>query len=156
MHARPAETVPEHAPSILEWIEEESRRGINAEDSFAAFGDRVRANREDLRKLLGDLVADGKRVAAYGAPAKGNTLLNFCGVGTDLVEFTVDRNPLKVGRFLPGTHIPVLETGAILERMPDYVMILPWNLADEIMEQQAEYRERGGRFIVPVPEPRIL
>lgn len=156
IHARPGESVPDHAPDITRWIDEEKRRGITEEASFAAFGDRVRANREALLGLLRRLKDEGKQVAAYGAPAKGNTLLNYCGVGVDLVEFTVDRNPLKVGRYLPGTHIPVLETAAILERMPDYVMILPWNLADEIMEQQSEYRERGGRFIVPVPEPRIL
>jgi hypothetical protein len=120
------------------------------------FGARVRDHRDQLVALLRELKAGGRTIAAYGAPAKGNTLLNWCGIGPDLVEFTVDRNPGKVGRFTPGMHLPVLPVGTLLERQPDYVLILAWNLADEIMGQQAEYARRGGRFIVPIPEPRVV
>jgi hypothetical protein len=99
---------------------------------------------------------EGKRIAGYGAPAKGNTLLNYCGIGTDLLPYTVDKSPLKVGLWTPGMHIPVLPVAALLERQPDYVFILAWNFADEIMRQQQEYRRRGGQFIVPIPEPRVV
>ena len=95
-------------------------------------------------------------VAAYGAPAKGNTLLQYCGIDTRLVEYTVDKNPLKVGLFTPGSHLPVLPVATLLERQPDFVLILAWNFAEEIMRQQAEYARRGGRFILPLPHPRIL
>ena len=93
--------------------------------------------------------------AGYGAPAKGNTMLNYCGIDPTLVPYTVDRNPLKVGTFTPGMHIPVLDVKTLLERSPDFVLILAWNFAEEIMEQQQAYRDRGGRFIVPIPSPRI-
>jgi hypothetical protein len=116
----------------------------------------VRESRSSLRALLARLRAQGKTVAGYGAPAKGNTLLNYCGITTADLPFTVDRNPLKVGRYTPGSHIPVLPAEALLERQPDYVLILAWNLAAEIMEQQREYRERGGRFIIPIPTARIV
>jgi hypothetical protein len=103
--------------------------------------------------LLIDAHEQGKRVVGYGAPAKGNTLLNYCGVRTDLMEYTVDRSPHKQGRFLPGTHIPIYAPERILETRPDYVLILPWNLRDEVIEQMAGVRQWGGRFIVPIPTP---
>ena len=95
-------------------------------------------------------------VAAYGAPAKGNTLLNYCRIGPDTIPFTVDKNPLKVDRFTPGMHILVLEVSALLEQQPDYVLILAWNFAEEIMSQQKEYQNRGGKFIIPIPEPKVI
>ena len=95
-------------------------------------------------------------VVGYGAPAKGNTLLNYCGVRTDLLEYTVDRSPHKQGRFLPGMHIPVYAPDQIRETRPDYVLILPWNLKNEIVEQMAEVRGWGGKFVVPIPEVRVL
>ena len=94
-------------------------------------------------------------MVGYGAPAKGNTLLNFCGVKTDLVEFTVDRSPHKIGKLLPGVRLPVLDPKAIIERRPDYVLILPWNLKDEIMEQMSEVRSWGGKFVTPIPRLHI-
>jgi hypothetical protein len=106
--------------------------------------------------LLRGFAATGKSLAAYGAPAKGNTLLNYCRIDTGLIPYTVDRNPLKVGTFTPGMHLPVLPVETLLDRQPDYVLILPWNFADEIMRQQAEYRRRGGHFILPVPVPTIV
>ncbi len=95
-------------------------------------------------------------MAGYGAPAKGNTLLSYCGIGPDLLPYTVDKNPLKVSRFTPGTHIPVLPTSVIEERRPDYLFLLAWNFADEIMCQQKRFAARGGRFIVPVPHARVV
>ena len=100
--------------------------------------------------------AEGRRLAAYGAPAKGTVLLNACGIGTDLLEFTVDRSPHKQGHLLPGTHIPIYSPERIAETRPDYVLILPWNLKDEIMDQMKHIRSWNGRFVVPVPEPTVL
>ena len=114
---------------------------------------------ETKRGILDLLIAlkrEGKTIAGYGAPGKGNTLLNYCGIRTDFLDFTVDRNTYKQGLFLPGTHIPILEPGEIERRRPDYVFILPWNFRDEIMEQMAGIREWGGQFIVPIPEARIV
>ena len=99
---------------------------------------------------------NGKKVAAYGAPAKGNTLLNYCGVGLGSIAFTVDRNPAKQGMLLPGTHIPVRSPEAILDEKPDFVLILPWNLRDEIAAQMSAIREWGGRFIVPIPRVEVF
>ena len=95
-------------------------------------------------------------IAGYGAPAKGNTLLNYCGLRTDILDFTVDRNPTKQGTYLPGTLIPVLSPEAIAERRPNYVLILPWNIQDEIMRKNAFIRDWGGKFIVPIPKPMVL
>jgi SAM-dependent methyltransferase len=124
--------------------------------TYEGFGERVA---ETKRKLLEYLIAAkraGKRICGYGAPGKGNTLLNYCGIGTDLIPFTVDRSPLKVGLLTPGMHIPVLPVQTLLERRPDYTLILAWNFADEIMRQQSAYAAAGGRFIMPIPEPRIV
>ena len=98
----------------------------------------------------------GKRVAGYGAPAKGNTLLNYCGIRTDFIDFTVDRNPHKQGRFLPGTHIPVHPPEYVREDRPDYLLVLPWNPKEEIMGQMSFFREWGGRFIVPIPALEVI
>ena len=99
---------------------------------------------------------EGKRIAGYGAPGKGNTLLNFCGIRTDLLEYTVDRNPYKQGQFLPGTHIPIRHPEVLEQDRPDYILILPWNLKEEIVEQLAYAREWGARFVVPIPQVQVL
>lgn len=143
-------------PTTRRFLEAEQQNGLATYAAWERFAERTRAQREELCALLRRLTAEGKRVAAYGAPAKGNTLLNYCGIGADLVPYTVDRNPLKVGTFTPGMHLPVRPVSALLEDMPDYVLILAWNFADEIMEQQAAYSAAGGRFIVPIPAPRIV
>jgi hypothetical protein len=114
--------------------------------------------KETKRKLLEFLIQAkraGKSVVGYGAPGKGNTLLNYCGIRADFVDYTVDRNPYKQGKFLPGTHIPIYHPDKIMETRPDYVLILPWNFKDEIMKQIAYIREWGGQFVVPIPQVMI-
>jgi hypothetical protein len=124
--------------------------------SYARFQEQVDRTKRRLLQILISARDQGKRVVGYGAPGKGNTLLNYCGIRSDLVEFTVDRNPYKQGRFLPGTHIPIHAPARLDEARPDYVLILPWNFKDEIVAQLAHIREWGGKFIVPIPEPAVL
>jgi hypothetical protein len=134
----------------------EERAGLTDLARYRQLARDVETNRRDLVELLRSLEREGKTVAGYGAPAKGNTLLNYCGIDTSLLPYTVDRAPLKVGKFTPGMHIPVLPVETLVERRPDYVLILAWNFAEEIMRQQDEYLRGGGKFIIPVPEPRIV
>jgi hypothetical protein len=156
IYAGPKDELGGHADKVLAWAEEERKAGLTDFSCLEDFAEKVKNSRRKLRELLELLSQAGKKVAAYGAPAKGNTLLNYCGIDTNLVSFTVDKNPLKVGLYTPGMHLPVLPVAALLERQPDYVLILAWNFADEIIRQQSEYRERGGRFIVPVPEAKVV
>lgn len=140
----------------IELKEREQQAGIERLETYDRFAEQVK---ETKRKLLDFLIAakrEGKRIVGYGAPGKGNTLLNYCGIRTDFVEFTVDKNPYKQGKFLPGTHIPIYAPEKIGEVKPDYVLILPWNFKEEIIEQVAYIREWGGRFVVPIPEVRVL
>jgi SAM-dependent methyltransferase len=130
--------------------------GVNHLDFYSGYAERVARVRRNLRALLGRLKAEKKRIAAYGAAAKGSTLLNAFQIGPEFLDFVVDRSPHKQGKFMPGVHLPILPVEALLERTPDYVLLLAWNLAEEIMEQQSEYRGRGGRFIIPVPEPHVV
>ena len=122
----------------------------------AAFGERAMQTKQKLIEFLVSAKRTGKRVAGYGAPAKGNTLLNYCGITPDLVEYTVDRSPHKQGRFLPGTHIPICEPERINVTKPDYILILPWNLKEEIIDQLSFVRSWGAQFVVPIPEPQIF
>lgn len=145
-----------HGAEVDAAIAAERPHGLDRTATWQAFAARVADNRRDLRALLERLRSGGRRVAAYGAPAKGNTLLNYCGVGPDLVEYTVDRNPLKVGRFTPGMHLPIRPQPFLAQDRPDHALILPWNLTDEIVQQEAEYVRAGGRFVVPIPMPRVL
>jgi hypothetical protein len=124
--------------------------------TYERFSTRVEGLRSALRALLERLKREGRSIAAYGASAKGTTLLNYAGIGGETLDFVVDRSDLKQGRLTPGTHLPIVAPGRLLDAMPDYVLLLTWNFADEILAQQAEYRRRGGRFIVPVPEPHIV
>ncbi|MFO1056668.1 MAG: class I SAM-dependent methyltransferase [Dongiaceae bacterium] len=143
-------------PSVAALIAAERAAGLDRLETYAAFADRVRATKRNLLAFLIEARRAGRSVAGYGAPGKGNTLLNYCGIRTDLLDYTVDRNPYKHGRFLPGTHIPVYPTERIAETRPDYVLILPWNLRDEIVAQLACIRDWGGRFVIPIPELEIL
>lgn len=133
----------------------ETRAGFGELNHYLSFSPKVEATK---RKLLSFLIAarqEGKRVAGYGAPAKGNTLLNYCGVRTDLVDYTVDRSPHKQGHFLPGVHIPIYAPEQIRQTHPDYVLILPWNLREEVMQQMSFVREWGGKFVLPIPEVTV-
>ncbi len=129
--------------------------GVNRLEAYATFDEQVKETKRRLLDFLIRARREGKRVAGYGAPGKGNTLLNYCGIRTDFLEYTVDRNPNKHGKFLPGTHIPIYPPERIRETHPDYVLILPWNLKEEIMEQNAYVREWNGRFVVPIPEVKV-
>ena len=133
-------------------LEQERDAGLLDAATYASFEDRVRTVKRGLLRFLMDAADRGETVVGYGAPAKGNTLLNFCGIGTDLVSFTVDRNPHKQGCFLPGTRIPIAAPEAIDETKPDWVLILPWNLEREIVEQMQHIRDWGGQFVVAIPE----
>jgi C-methyltransferase-like protein/putative zinc binding protein/methyltransferase family protein len=155
MYAGLAARHPAHAPEVAAMADRERRDGLTSLPRFTRLADDVAATRDRLVRLLGELRTAGKSVAGYGAPAKGNTLLNYCGIGTDLVPYTVDKSPLKIGRYTPGMHLPVLAPETIAQRRPDYLLILAWNFADEIMGQQRAFHEQGGRFILPLPMPRI-
>ena len=142
--------------SVTEYLQAEQRAGVDRFDYYAGFSARVERIRSDLLALLTRLKQGGARIAAYGAAAKGTILLNFAGIGPQMLEFVADRNVHKQGRYMPGVRLPIVAPARILEEQPDYLLILPWNFKDEIMEQQAEYRRLGGRFIVPVPEPVVI
>lgn len=146
---RPSERVEE-----LERREREA--GFDRMDAYFSFGDRVAKTKRALLEFLIEAKRSGKSVAGYGAPAKGNTLLNYCGLRTDFLDYTVDKSPHKQGRFLPGTRIPIFEPARIERTKPDYLLILPWNLKDEIMTEMAGIRRWGGRFVVPIPEVAVL
>jgi len=142
-------------PNVQRVIAEEERAGLDSVDGYHRFARQVRQTKFALLSFLLTAARGGKSVAGYGAPGKSATLLHYCGIGTDLIEYTVDRSPHKQGRFLPGTHIPIHHPSRISETKPDYVIILPWNLKDEIMTQLQFIREWGGRFVVPIPEVTI-
>lgn len=144
------------SPKVAELRGREQAAGLERADTYLSFAEQVRATKRSLLKFLISAREAGKRVVGYGAPAKGNTLLNYCGVRTDLIEYTVDRSPHKQGHFLPGVHIPVYGPEHIRETRPDYVLILPWNIKDEVMAQMADVRGWGGKFVVPIPEVRVL
>jgi len=141
---------------VTELAERERELDLNRLEGYSAFAPRVTETKWNLVEFLIDCRRDGKRVAGYGAPGKGNTLLNYCGIRADLVEFTVDRNPYKQGQFLPGTRIPIHHPEALEQARPDFILILPWNLTDEIVAQLSHVRDWGGRFVVPIPEVKVV
>jgi SAM-dependent methyltransferase len=143
-------------PRVAELAERERELGFDTLEAHLSFSDQVNETKWRLLEFLIERRREGKRIAGYGAPGKGNTLLNFCGIRTDLLAYTVDRNPYKQGRFLPGTHIPIRHPDALEQDRPDYILILPWNLKEEIVQQLAYAREWGAQFVVPIPQVQVL
>jgi SAM-dependent methyltransferase len=156
IHVRHVDEVHDPHPSVAEIVVREREAGLTDTSTYTRLGEDAHAVRQALLDFLDDARTSGSRVAAYGAPAKGNTLLNFCGVTTNHLPYTVDRSPHKQGRFLPGSHLPVEDPARLLQDKPDYVLILPWNLKEEIVEQMSAVRAWGGRFVVPIPTLRTL
>jgi hypothetical protein len=144
------------APAVADLLAAERDAGITEIGYYQDFAANVERLTEQLRSLLASLKTGGASIAAYGAAAKGATLLNYAGIGTETIDFVADRNVHKQGRYMPGVHLPIVDPAELLVRKPDYLLLLAWNFADEIVVQQAEYAARGGRFIVPVPEPRVV
>jgi hypothetical protein len=142
--------------SVKRFLEEERDLGMDKPGYYRGFANQVRNLGLTMRSILADIKRQGRSIAAYGAAAKGAIMLNYLGADTKQIDFVVDRNVHKQGRYMPGVHIPILAPDELLKRQPDYCVILPWNFKDEIQQQQAEYRRKGGRFIVPVPTPVIV
>lgn len=143
-------------PRVTDLRQRESAAGLDEIGGYLAFEERVQETKRRLLEFLIRIRREGRTIVGYGAPAKGNTLLNYCGVGRDFLDYTVDRSPEKQGKFLPGSRIPIHAPERIFETRPDYVLILPWNIRQEVMQQMAEIRAWGGRFVVAIPEARVL
>lgn len=154
--AVPADSPERARPAVVSLLDEEEGIGLTSADYFEEFAARVANLREELWDLLRGLKGQGHRLAAYGAAAKGSTLLNSFGIGRETLEFVADRSERKQGLYMPGVRLPIVPPGRLVDEMPDGVLLLAWNFADEILEQQAEYRRRGGRFIVPIPQPQLV
>jgi len=142
-------------PRVGALLAREKAVGLDRPDRYTTFAEQVRETKRRLLEFLIGAKRQGRSIVGYGAPGKGNTLLNYCGIRTDFLDYTVDRNPYKHGRFTPGTHIPIHPPEKILETRPDYVLILPWNLKDEIMEQMGAVQTWGGQFVVPIPDVKV-
>ena len=143
-------------PAAIEGMLADEATWVRSADFYRGFGEKVERLRGELVTMLSELKAEGKRIAVYGASAKGSTLMNYFGLGSPMLDFVVDRSTVKQGHFTPGTHLPIYSPAVLLKEKPDYVLLLTWNFADEILQQQAEYRKQGGRFIIPIPELKVV
>jgi SAM-dependent methyltransferase len=143
-------------PSVAEILELERAQGLDQIETYRRFAEEVDRIKQELDQTMRELLANGRRIAGYGAPAKGNTLLSFLGVGPETVMYIADRSPLKQGLYTPGSRIPVVSPDRLLADQPDYVLLFAWNFADEVLKQQSDYRRLGGKFIIPVPAVRIV
>jgi hypothetical protein len=141
---------------VTQLREEEIQSGMADLKTYLGFSEQVKRTKRKLLEFLIHAKGAGKTIVAYGAPAKGNTLLNYCGVGTDFIDYAVDRSPYKQGRFLPGTRIPVFHPDRIRDTRPDYVLVLPWNIKEEVMAQMTHIREWNAKFVIPIPEVRAV
>jgi len=147
------EKLPEN---IQQFIDLEKKMKLDLVETYIAFAKKVEKVKIDLKRILTEIKLDGKKIAGYGAAAKASTLLSYCKIESDTLDYIADKNTLKQDLYTPGTHIPVVHTKKILETKPDYLLILAWNIADEIIQQQKEFRENGGKFIIPIPSPKII
>jgi hypothetical protein len=143
-------------PRVNQLRAAEIRAGLDRMETYASFAERVKETKRKILEFLIRVRRDGKQVVGYGAPGKGNTLLNYCGIRTDFIDFTVDRNPYKQGKYLPGSRIPIFAPDKIDQAKPDYVVIMPWNFKAEIIEQLAHVRAWGGKFVIFIPEVAVL
>lgn len=141
---------------MAQLIDEESKLGVESLGTYEEFAKKVQSVRTELLDFMRNIKGQSKKIAAYGAPAKGNTLLNFCGIGREYIDFVIDDNPLKQGLFTPGTKIPVFDSTMLEKQKPEYILILAWNFANEILAKNQKYVDQGVKFIIPLPKPAIV